>query len=144
MTTDIRLDANNVEVVGNRVRLRRSGNSHTIEFDVTNGNLALGGNGRDGDVTLKTARGVSTIVMNGDAGEITLGGREGDGHVVRLTGDDGSVTCSQVIVVTAAGPVDLFQRVTDLETEVATLQGTIATLQDGLDDLAATVAVHHP
>jgi hypothetical protein len=53
----------------------------TIELNQDHGNITLGGNGQDGDLSLLNNLGRLTIHMNGQRGSVILGGEREDGDL---------------------------------------------------------------
>ena len=106
MPADIILNSDDIEIVEN-VRLTRSkGRDHTILLESSNGNIYLGGDGRDGDLVLKDnddqerihldAHHASPssahvrIYLDGRNGNLSLGGDDADGDVL-LKDENGDV-----------------------------------------------------
>ena len=84
-----------------------NGDRHeTVRLEGRHGNLILGGDQEDGDVTLRTSAGSDAIVLAGSAASITAGGdgttgdlslRTAEGNpAIVLTGSDASITAGGV------------------------------------------------
>jgi hypothetical protein len=57
----------------------------TIHIDGGDGNIILGGNGAEGDLTLADERGQQTVHIDGGEGNVTLGGNGHDGDIIMTT-----------------------------------------------------------
>jgi hypothetical protein len=83
------------------VRVLNADGNETIHVRGGNGNIILGGNGQDGDVSVLNEDGNETIHLSGDTGKIILGGNGQSGDVsvlnkdgnetIRLSGDTGNI-----------------------------------------------------
>jgi hypothetical protein len=60
----------------------------TIELNQEHGNVTLGGNGQDGDLSILNSLGRLTIHMNGERGSVILGGDREDGDLTLRNSDN--------------------------------------------------------
>lgn len=83
MTTDIVMGPVEIELIGEQLILKRNADdAHPVRFQLKDGNLILGGNGRDGDLMMTDRAGNLTIGLNGESGSLHLGGRTEDGDII--------------------------------------------------------------
>jgi len=82
MPADIILNQTDIEIVENVRLTRETGRAHSILLDSENGNIVLGGDGRDGDLILKNRGGEATILLSGDSANVNMGGNGQDGDLV--------------------------------------------------------------
>jgi hypothetical protein len=105
MATDIVLKSDHVEIVGNVRSVRNEDGSARIEFNVTQANITLGGDGKDGDLMLLDEAGQTAIHLTGGGGSrvsgarIVLDGQHGLVHVRGLVVNDGE----QVLSISGQG-----------------------------------------
>ena len=128
--SDVILTETGLELIGAEIRVRSS-SGETIVLSVNDGNLVLGGDGRDGDLMLTDRAGAVTIALNGESGAMHLGGSGEDGDLtvrdaqfkqtVHLDGRTGDLTSEGRVRASA------FDQISDarLKTDVAPLEGAL-------------------
>jgi len=78
--SDVILGDEVLELVGAEIQAR-TGSGRTIALSIKDGNLTLGGAGRDGDLLITDRAGSVTIALNGERGALHLGGQGQDGDI---------------------------------------------------------------
>lgn len=78
--TDVILGERSLELIAGEIVFREA-NGETITFSVKDGNLSLGGQGRDGDLLIRDTDDHVTIALNGSRGALHLGGPGQDGDI---------------------------------------------------------------
>ena len=86
MAADIILNQTDTEIVENVRCTREPGRAPSILLDSENGNIVLGGDGRDGDLILNNRSGGATILLSGDSANVNMGGNGQDGDLVLKDG----------------------------------------------------------
>ncbi|MBJ3762440.1 tail fiber domain-containing protein [Maribius pontilimi] len=132
--SDVILAGDSLELIGREIRIRTP-TGDTVVLSVNDGNLTLGGAGRDGDLMLTDRAGNLTIGLNGESGSLHLGGTTEDGDVtlydrntrqtVHMDGAKGDVTMSGTLVA------DRVVQISDatLKTDCQPIDGALSTLR---------------